>query len=402
LKLQQWISPWLMAGATAAASVMAQMAPPAANALGHAVDAAWERAVTAQEARGQERLAVARQAAASAWTPHAPSVEVSRRNGSAGANETELGLAAPLWMPGQRSAVRAAADADLDVARAALRTARWRLAGEVREAAWAGATQQADLAAAREQLRLLQSIGADVDRRVQAGDLARADALVARAEVLAAEAAVSELQQRAQQAAARWTALTGVAVLADPTEAPADTTTLTEHPELAVAHLESERARKRLESLQQSRRDPPEMVVSWRQERPGTGQARQDSVGVALRIPFGYDARSGPQEAAALSELEVARVQAERIAERTAIDVRTAREALEAAQRQLGNEQNRAALLQERAQLLDQSFRAGETSLPDLLRALAGAAQAEGALARQRSAVGLARARLHQSLGLTP
>jgi hypothetical protein len=37
-----------------------------------------------------------------------------------------------------------------------------------------------------------------------------------------------------------------------------------------------------------------------------------------------------------------------------------------------------------------------------LLRALGAAAQAEGALARQQSAVGAARARLNQALGVTP
>jgi outer membrane protein, heavy metal efflux system len=403
LNLHKRIAPWLLAGASVSASVIAQTAAPASPWLGPAVDAAWARAASAQETRGQERVAIARQTAAAAWTPQAPSVEASRRNGPSGANETELGLAAPLWMPGQRAAVRAAADADLEVARAAQRAERWRLAGEVREAAWAVAAAQAEVETAQAQLHLLEALATDVDRRVRAGDSARADALVARAEVLAAEAAVSEVQQRLQQATARWATLTGVPVPVDPAEAAfEDTGALPEHPDLTTARLSLERARHRLDSLRHARRDPPEVAVSWRQERPGTGQALQDSVGVALRIPFGTDARSGPQEAAALSELEVARVHLERVAERSVIDIRNAREALVAAQRQLSSETQRAALLKERAKLLDKSFRAGETSLPDLLRALAAAAQADGALVRQRSAVGTARARLHQSLGSTP
>ena len=52
--------------------------------------------------------------------------------------------------------------------------------------------------------------------------------------------------------------------------------------------------------------------------------------------------------------------------------------------------------------LIDKSFRAGETPLPDLLRALAAAAQADSAVARQTAALGLARARLQQTLGLLP
>lgn len=374
---------------------------PSATSLGQAVRAAWERAASARETNGREQVALARQRAVSAWTPHAPSFEAARRSGRSGAAETELGLAAPLWAPGRRSALALAAGADLEVARAAGRAARWRLAGEVREAAWSVALYEAELAAAREQLRLLQSLSADVERRVQAGDLARADALVARAEVLGGEASVAPLQQRAAGAASHWTTLTGLGVVADPSE-PTATPESPTHPELALAQLEVERASAQLESVRRSRRDPAEVVLSWKQERPGGAEARQDSVGIALRVPFGTDARSAPLEAAALSELDVARVQAERLAERQAAETRIAREALDSAQQQAVTEEQRAALLRERARLLDRSFRAGETALPDLLRALAAAAQADGALARQRSALGLARARLNHARGLTP
>ena len=61
-----------------------------------------------------------------------------------------------------------------------------------------------------------------------------------------------------------------------------------------------------------------------------------------------------------------------------------------------------SAWLRERATLIDKSFRAGETPLPELLRALNTAAQAESAVARQTAALGLARARLQQSLGILP
>jgi outer membrane protein TolC len=374
---------------------------PATGSLSQAVDAAWERAVSAQESRGREQVAVARQTAASAWTPHAPTVEVLQRQGRSGVSETELGVFAPIWMPGRRSAVAAVADADLELAQAGRRASRWRLAGEVREAAWSLETHRADLAAAREQIRLLQQLAADVDRRVQAGDLARADSLVARAEVLGAEAAMVELQQRVTSAESRWRTLTGLNSLADPSE-PTTRPSEDEHPELVLARLDVQRTMAQLESVRQSRRDPPEVGLNWRQERSGDIQGRRDSVGVALRIPFGTDARSGPAEAAALSELEVLRVQEQRLRERQAADASMARQALETAQQQVVQEQARLSLLRERAQLLDKSFRAGETPLPDLLRAVGSAAQAEGALARQQSAVGAARARLNQSLGVTP
>ena len=76
--------------------------------------------------------------------------------------------------------------------------------------------------------------------------------------------------------------------------------------------------------------------------------------------------------------------------------------AFDAAVAQSHAETTRARLLRERASLFDQSFKAGETPLPDLLRALVAAAQADSAAARQTAALGLARARLQHTLGLLP
>jgi cobalt-zinc-cadmium efflux system outer membrane protein len=72
------------------------------------------------------------------------------------------------------------------------------------------------------------------------------------------------------------------------------------------------------------------------------------------------------------------------------------------AEQQLKADRQRLALLRERAALIDRSFKAGETPLPELLRAFAAATQAEASFARQHAALGLARARLQQSLGMLP
>ena len=83
-------------------------------------------------------------------------------------------------------------------------------------------------------------------------------------------------------------------------------------------------------------------------------------------------------------------------------DVALAREAVRAAEVQREAGTTRARLLRERAELVGKSFDVGETPLPDLLRALAAAAEADAALARHTAALGLARARLQQALGLLP
>jgi cobalt-zinc-cadmium efflux system outer membrane protein len=244
-----------------------------------------------------------------------------------------------------------------------------------------------------------------VHRRVRAGDLARADSLAAQAEQLAASAARTDLQQRLLSAQARWTLLTGLTaapdVAADAAEASAPEVP-PPHPALQLARQSTELARQRVDLLRHSRRDAPELSAGRAAGRARPNRGAQGSLVVGLRLPFGTDDRNLPREAAALTELDIAQTHEQRLRERLDSDIAAARGALRSAQSQLDAETARARLLRERATLIETSFHAGETPLPDLLRALAAAAQADSATARQTAALGLARARLQQALGLLP
>ncbi len=419
MKPLPWLSACVIAGSLAGGPAWAQPAasPPASPAsapiptagtvsLRAALDAAWQRAVVARESEGQRRRAEADRAVASSLWAAPPSLAMSHRDdrlqSNAGRRETEIGVAVTLWLPGQRAARAGTAEVAATQALAAEHLARLRLAGELREAAWQVAALQAELAQAEAQAQALKQLADDVDRRVRAGDLARADALAAQAEQLAASALKTDAQQRLQAARSRWTLLTGLTAAPDlkadlETEAPAAA-----HPELQFASQSTELARQRVELMRRSRRDAPELTIGVRQDTPGRAESSQGSLVVGLRLPFGTDDRNRPLEAAALTELDVAQTQEQRLRERLDTDIAAARESQRSAQAQLDAETARARLLRERATLIDKSFRAGETPLPDLLRALAAASQADSAAARQTAALGLARARLQQALGLLP
>jgi outer membrane protein TolC len=391
-----------------------QAARPAASDAGTvtlraALHAAWQRAVVARESDGQRGRAEADRVAAASFWAAPPSLELSHRDdrlqNNAGKRETEIGLAVPLWLPGQRTARGGAANAAAAQAEAAEQVAWLRLAGELREAAWHIAALQAEATQADVQAQALKQLADDVERRVRAGDLARADALAASADQLAASALQSDVRQRLQAARARWTLLTGLTAapdLAAAAKVDAASAAATPHPELQLAIQSTELARKRVELVRHSRRDAPELTVGLRQDVPGRAEASQGSLVFGLRLPFGTDDRNRPLEAAALAELDVAGTYAQRLRERVDSDIAAARDARESARSQLDAEVARARLLRERATLIDKSFRAGETPLPDLLRALAAAAQADSAVVRQTAALGLANARLEQSLGLLP
>ena len=375
-----------------------------------ALDAAWRRAVAARESDGQRRRADADLAATGAFWAAPPSLELSHRDDrlqrNAGRRETEIGISVPLWLPGQRAARLGTAEAAVAQALAAEKAARLRLAGELRETAWQVVALDAEVTQADTQATALQQLADDVERRVRAGDLARADALAAQADRLAAFALQSDGRQRLYAARARWTLLTGLAAAPEPTaETIAEgvsAATTEAHPDLQLARQSSALARKRAELMRVSRRDAPELTVGVRQDVPGRAEASQGSLVVGLRLPFGTDDRNRPLEAAALAELDVAETLELRLRERLDSEIAAAREARRSAEAQLDAETARAGLLRERASLIDKSFRVGETPLPDLLRALAAAAQADSAVARQTAALGLARARLQQAFGVLP
>ena len=392
--------------------VLSAVAPPYESvSLAAAVDAAWQRAIEASETQGQRQRAEADRVAASSLWAAPPALLFGYRDdrwqSNAGYREAEVAVSWPLWLPGQRDARGAAAAAGVELAELAARAARLRVAGEVREAVWTLIALQAELAQADALVRSLQDLADDVERRVRAGDLARADSLAARAELLSASARRAEARQRLLEAHSHWNVLTGLDALPamvrpETSPTPAAGGGMATHPELRLAVQATEVARKRVEVTRSSHREPPEIALGLRQEVPGRTELTQNSIAIGLRLPFGTDDRNRPLQAAALGELDVAQAREQRLRDRLDAAAAAALSAWRSGERQLADAHDRAALLRERAKLIDKSFRAGESPLPELLRALDAAAQADAALARQQAALGLAHARLQQAHGLLP
>lgn len=373
--------------------------------IAKAFESAWLRSLEAVRSEGRFARAAAQREVASSFLAAPPEIELGHRRASASGSsterESEAVLVLPLWLPGQQRARGAAASAQSDLARASLEEARLRVAGEVREAAWQLVAAQQEEAAARVHAEALQDLAADVDRRVEAGELAPADALAATAELLAARSALTQAASRIDTARGRWELLTGLPAIAHASEAdpPAG---IAEHPAVALARSAAESAQREVEYVRVARRDPIEVSVQVRRETADANLPAQNGVGVGLRIPFGTAVRNAPRDAEVHADLAEARAEQERVARRLDSEARIARAAVESAQRRLEAERSRSALLRERLQLIDKSFRAGESPLPELLRARSAAAEAEAALLRQQAELGLARAMLLQALGVLP
>jgi cobalt-zinc-cadmium efflux system outer membrane protein len=375
-----------------------------------AVDAAWQRAVVARTAIGEQRTAAAVAESANRWWAEPPAISISHRddrlNDNLGKRESGVDLSLPLWLPGQRNAYGQVATAGLAKAEAAQRAARWRIAGDVRESAWRVVALQAEVAKMATTADSLKRHAEDVSRRVKAGDLPRTDLLAAQAEQLAARNRLGNAELQLREARQQWHTLTGLANLpqvAELTETlPADMKVSADHPALQEAASEVESALRQFNLARKSHREAPELNVGWRHDVGGRGTSDENSIVVGVRLPFGTDARNKTMLARAEAALDIARVTEQRQREQLDTQAATAREALTLAELHAETTKEQARLLRQRSDLLERAFVAGELALPECLRALAAAGEADAIAARQQALLGLARARLLQSLGLQP
>lgn len=392
------------------AGIAVAHAQPALPDLRALFDAAWERSVAVQATEGRRLQAAASRVQADSLIAGPPSVQLLHRGDSMtdsrGTRESEIAMAVPIWMPGQRAARGDLADAEAAEAEAGAGLARLNLAAEVRVRVWALAASEGERDALRRRVQVAASLRDDVHRRVTAGDLARTDLLLARQDHLAAEAQLVEAEARVVEARARLQQATGVAQLPlrylEIAAKPDDPSLHPLHPLVEGAQRTLLRAERQVGYLRESRRDPPEVGVAYRTDRAGGGQPSDRTIGVFVRIPFATDARNLPRETAAQTELMTARADVQRTERVVRSDIDAATAALALAERQLALNAERSTALNERAALLRKTFDFGEIGLTEALRAQNQALEAEADLARQRARHGLAIATLNQALGVLP
>jgi cobalt-zinc-cadmium efflux system outer membrane protein len=392
-------------------SAMALAAPMAFSQAGSpglkaAVDAAWQRSPQARTLEARRDEALAGREAAQSWIAGSPTVGLAQRSDrwtdQNGVRETEVSVAAPIWLPGQKAARASLAQSSSDDLEAQIANARLALAGEVRERLWAVAAARETLAEAQDHQQHLEDIAEEVLRRVKAGDLARTDGMLAQQEVLAAQGAVATAQVKLQEALGRYRVLTGQADIPTLGAEPIATTMPEPHPRLVAARTALQRSQASFQVVNSTRSDPPTVGLSMRREQNNFAGPTSRSVGIAVQIPIGTGTRNRPLETAARTQIETATAEAAQAEVMLKADVDLARQQLEAASQALQAASARASLTRQHTGLIEKAFNAGERGLAELLRSQALSHEADVAERQQKIAVGLAHARLNQALGILP
>lgn len=401
---------WLML----AASASAQGLSGETLALKDAIEAAWARQPEARSASQRRDAATAQRRVSEGWMPEPAVLETSWRTDrftrNNGAREIEVGVAVPLWLPGERSRSQELADAEVAALDARQRGALWRTAGAVRETWWTVQMARQDVAAAHTRLSSADRLATDVSRRARAGDLARVDQHQADAAVAAAQAGLAIALAAQAQSLSALRSLVGAAVPAnveqlsvDSEAEPAAPVSIdAQHPAVAEWERRADASRRAQALARAQTRAHPELTLLTTRERGAVGERHEQSVTIGVRIPFGNDARNRGKVAGAAADFLEAEGALEIERDKLGADVQTARMRLAAVRTALQAHERRAQLARETRGFIEKSFRLGESDLPTRLRVELEAVEAERQALRARVEQAHAISSLRQALGLLP
>ena len=374
-------------------------------------DTAWSRQPEARALQLRRDAAQSQAKAAGLLSPEPPSLEVSQRSDRTadnnGVRQAEVGIAVPIWLPGQRSASLDLAQAEISFVERKLLASQLRLASSVREAWWNWLRARVDAELAREQLTNAQRLAADVAKRTNAGDLAKSDQHQAEGVAAAAEALAAQADAASASAFAQVASLTGVSFEANLSihgvaEHPPVPAQILEHPLLAELENRIAVAERTASLISTQTRTNPELTIATTRDRGAFGERYVQTVLVGVRLPFGggprYEARIATAQAEAVEVQSILMLEKDRLQS----DQRAAAFRAESARVQLDAAQRRARLAKESRSFFDKSFRLGETDLPTRLRIEAEAVEAERQEARSQIDLAAAISAWRQSLGLLP
>lgn len=377
-----------------------------ADTLRQVFEKAWANSPERRTLEAKREEAAASRTVGEALFPGAPTVGAFQRtdrwNDNLGTRESEINVSLPLWLPGQKAARQALAEADSEENQRAIAATRLAVSGELRQALWTLSLSSSEAKLAVERLATAMQLEADVGRRLKVGEIARTDLLLAKQETASARTVLADAESRAVRSQQRYRVLTGSDRLPDdPQEPVVPGGTETVHPRLAAGLTLVERARAGLRLARESRREAPSIGLQYRRDRELSGSTPRDSIGFAITIPLAVEARNAPLIASANTLLTQADAQYQRLLVEIEAEQREAEAQLEAAR--IGAEQavEREQAAAERLTLIRRSFELGESALVELLRAQSQANEARIELARSRARQGAAQANLNQARGIT-
>ncbi len=329
-------------------------------------DTVWLKALEDEAAAIKQR--------GESWTAGAAQAGFRYQNMTSGTvHYGDATLQIPLWNLGQRDAekekgLKAETNAELQSAATKLR-----VAGLVRSALWDMALQKIRYEQARTEVDLFEQLLAKVERRVELGDLPRADLLLAQTELLQKLSTLTQAEAELMHARKRYSSITQMTKMpAAYEEKIADPKKIEfSHPLFVAMNGQIERKQAEIDALKLVGSGQTNVTVGVNSDRTQNNDPRSnktESFNIAVVIPFGGEDHLRPQIAALNVELNQLLAEREQRYRDLELAHHEAEHNLEVneAELEIASELKRVA--EEHLKMMELSFSVGEINLMDLLK----------------------------------
>jgi cobalt-zinc-cadmium efflux system outer membrane protein len=311
----------------------------------------------------------------------------------------------PLWNIGQRNAEKTVAKQAETSGQSQSAAVKLRVAGLVRGALWDMALKQIRYDQAQAEVAVFEKLWAKVNRRVELGDLPRADALLAQSELLQKRSVVTLAEAELMHARKRYSSITQtIKVPANYEENLVNILKIQQnHPALTAVNAQIARKQAEINAIKLIGSGQTNIAVGINSDEGNDPRSNKtESFNIGVTIPFGGSAHLQPHIAAVNVELNRLIAEREQLYRDLEQAHHEAEHALEVNQVELSIANELKQVAEKHLKMTELSFSVGEINLMDLLRIQSRTQQAilnakERSVMLQRD-----KALYNQAVGITP
>lgn len=294
-----------------------------------------------------------------------------RAGSDQGAREAAANLLFTVWGWGQRSAAQNVAEQAHLAADKQSKAVKLEVAKLLREALWDMALAENRFQIARNNLAISERLLDKVRRRVELGDLPRADLLLAESDHLQNQTMLTQAEAELMHTRKSYANLTRTTKMpANYQEPLSDIKRIQDHHPLLEA-INAMVARRQAMTEWAKTTDTinqPKVSIGAKDSRDQRGTEDMQSVMVGVEIPFGHSTYDAPEIAAAYLDLNTALAQREHLQRQLEKNLHEAEHSLEVNRKELEIARKMKDIAEQHFGMMQTSFEAGEINLLDLLK----------------------------------
>jgi outer membrane protein, heavy metal efflux system len=349
----------------------------------------------------------AKQKMATSTLPMAPSISVYHQNDTLGSARNERDWQAefefPVWLPKQKDARSNVAQMSADNLYADSESLQLQVAGALRDAVWNIALNKNEVTLYQQKLALAQKLEANIQRKQQAGELAKTDLMLVQQETLLAQKNLIRAEAELMHARFRYSLLTGINEIPEQyDESLSDLEGFEQSSQWKAAQTKIALAQSERSLSMVEKRENPQVILNARSARGAFDNQYNQSVGIKIRIPFDTEVRSAPLLAASEQVLAEAVSQRDNLSLMLQANLHEAEHNLSISKKELSLAEQQFNIAKSSSDLALKAYDLGELDLMSLLRIQAQSFEAERSYSSRQIQVKWDTARYNQAVGVLP